>query len=426
MIKFSKKFLLSLLILIVLGAFSFFLFFQYQYPKKSPTETYPLIEDARFALSRRDYKSARLSLLKALAQQEQENEAHFLLGLIEINGWGKDPDIAAGLEHLQSLLAQEDQKALLEAGVIYSKASTPWFDYDKAIAYFTLAAEQGETLSMRNLGILYAQGHPDNNVPPNHAKAQYWLERAHEKGNMDASFALAVFKLQNSFYTSLKSDILPLLEEAASQSHIPALLFLGSLHWRHESETGNPEKAGEYFKLAAHLCAEGAYRYSLWLEQHPGKQLESRKWLERAADADLPQAQFMLGLKIEQGLLGASLQYKALGWYERAAESHHARALNRLGIIWHRGVYGLSQDEEKARACFQKAAEEGLAEAQNNLALFMIYSSEPDYHQAKTLMEKAASQGYQPAVKNLKILTENLPLMNARVSESFEDTSHTL
>lgn len=421
--KHAKNFFIASVFFIVLGLF---LFFQYQHQEKNHIDTSPLIEDARFALSRRDYSNARAALLKALAAQEQENEAHFLLGLIEINGWGKDPDIAAGLAHLESLVAQEDQKALLEAGVIYSKSGTPWFDYDKAISYFTLAAQQGEVLSMRNLGILYAQGDPDNNIPPDDEKAEYWFEKARKHGSFESSFALAAFKLQKSHYSSLKTDVLPLLEEAAAKSHIPALLLLGSLHWRHESDTGSPEKAGEYFKKAAQLCAEGAYRYSLWLEQFPEKKLESRKWIERAAEAELPQAQFMLGLKIEQGMLGELLRYKAIGWYEKAAQHQHARALNRLGIIWHRGAYGVPRDDEKALSYFAKAADKNLAEAQNNLALFILYSNDPNYLEAKILLEKAAEQGYYPAIKNLKILQENLTLSLKSESESVETESDVL
>ena len=358
------------------------------------------LDQGRFSLSRHDYTHARLSFEEAVLDEEQQLEAHYFLGLMDLYGWGAARDLDAGMGHLQPLIETGDKRALLEAGVVHSQEGTSWTDYDTAVEYFLMAAADNNVFAERNLGILYAQGHGTQGVKESWELSDYWLERARNHGFKEASFALAINRLQRGGFDSLKDDVLPLLQESAESNFPPSLLLLGSLHWRHPQETGEPDKAGDYFKQAAsHQSAEGAYRYSLWLEQFPEKQTESRKWLERSAEQGFAQ-----GLKYEQGLKGDALRASALRYYEQAATQGHARALNRLGLVSHRGLYGQNIDTAKAHKYFEQAAECGLPEAQNNLGLLMIYSDNADVATAAHWIKRAAEQGYEPALKNLQIL----------------------
>lgn len=367
------------------------------------------LEQARFALSRHDYLNGRKYLHKSLQSSEQENDhddARFLLGIMDIYGWGQHKDIATALETLQPLIEAEDQRALVEVGVVHSKPGTEWSDTDRALMLFMIAAQDNNVFAERNLGIIYAQGYPDKSAGPCWDEAEYWFRRSRSHGLSEASFALALSQLQRYGESALDTEILALLEEAAQDKFPPALLLLGSLYWHHPLLKDTRDQAGEFFLTGAkNNSAECAYHYSLWLEQFSDREQESRKWLEQSASHGFDQAQFLLGLRMEQENTNEHLRRSAVSWFEKAAEQGHARACNRLGLIHYRGLYGYEIDKNKALEYFEVAAEKNLAEAQNNLALTMIYDQkcdQPIWERACSWIEKSASQGYAPAIKNLQ------------------------
>ena len=57
---------------------------------------------------------------------------------------------------------------------------------------------------------------------------------------------------------------------------------------------------------------------------------------------------------------------EAVTWYRKAAEQGHAEAQNNLGVMYNRGE-GVPQDYTEAVTWYRKAAEQGHAYAQNNL-----------------------------------------------------------
>ncbi len=60
---------------------------------------------------------------------------------------------------------------------------------------------------------------------------------------------------------------------------------------------------------------------------------------------------------------------KALEWYSKAAEQGHADAQVNLAVMYHNGYGKVLPNREKAFYWFSKAAEQGLAEAQFYLAV---------------------------------------------------------
>lgn len=85
-----------------------------------------------------------------------------------------------------------------------------------------------------------------------------------------------------------------------------------------------------------------------------------------------------------------------------AAEQGDAEAQNNLGIMYTLGD-GVEQDFGQAAECFRRAAEQGYAEAQNNLGVSYRDGKgvEKDYHQAVNWFRKAAEQGLPKAQFNL-------------------------
>jgi len=78
-----------------------------------------------------------------------------------------------------------------------------------------------------------------------------------------------------------------------------------------------------------------------------------------------------------------------------AAERGDAAAQNELGLIYKEGRFGVAKDEVEAVAWFRKAAEQGHAEGQINLAYMYVsgHGVAQDPAQAVSWMRKAAEQG---------------------------------
>ena len=71
---------------------------------------------------------------------------------------------------------------------------------------------------------------------------------------------------------------------------------------------------------------------------------------------------------------------------------------------------GVLQDYQKAAFWYGKAAEQGDAAAQNNLAIMYQLGNgvRQDYRQARSWYEKAAEQGDAAAQTNLRILVKEM------------------
>ncbi|MBP3220452.1 MAG: SEL1-like repeat protein [Neisseriaceae bacterium] len=86
-------------------------------------------------------------------------------------------------------------------------------------------------------------------------------------------------------------------------------------------------------------------------------------------------------------------------YYEKAAEQGYAEAQNRLGIMYSSSSYGLEINYTKAKEYFEQAAEQGLKQAQFNLGNMYKYGKgvPQDYSQTIKWYKKAAEQGAAPA-----------------------------
>ena len=93
---------------------------------------------------------------------------------------------------------------------------------------------------------------------------------------------------------------------------------------------------------------------------------------------------------------------EAVKWYRKAAEQGLAEAQNSLGDCYYNGD-GVSEDEEEAVKWYRKAAEQGLAEAQNSLG-DCYYNGDgvsKNYEEGVKWYRKAAEQGDAVAQFNL-------------------------
>ncbi|MVO18674.1 caspase family protein [Parasedimentitalea huanghaiensis] len=91
-------------------------------------------------------------------------------------------------------------------------------------------------------------------------------------------------------------------------------------------------------------------------------------FLQRAADAGSPEAQFELAKLYERGT-GVSVDHpRALKLYQAAAEQDFADAINDLGFLHYQGGLGLPANPQKALEFFERAADLRHPQAQFNFA----------------------------------------------------------
>jgi len=92
---------------------------------------------------------------------------------------------------------------------------------------------------------------------------------------------------------------------------------------------------------------------------------------------------------------GVTQDYKqAVYWYQKAAEQGYAEAQNHLGNMYRKGL-GVSQDNAEAVKWYRKSADQGDSLAQYNIGKMYAYGLgvAQDYAEAIKWIQKAAEQG---------------------------------
>jgi TPR repeat protein len=79
--------------------------------------------------------------------------------------------------------------------------------------------------------------------------------------------------------------------------------------------------------------------------------------LTRASEAGSPEAQFELAKLYEGGIGVPQDDAKALALYQAAADQDFADAINDMGFLHYQGALGLPQDPQKALGYFERAAD---------------------------------------------------------------------
>ncbi len=125
---------------------------------------------------------------------------------------------------------------------------------------------------------------------------------------------------------------------------------------------------------------------------------EAVKWFRKAAEQNLADAQYNLGICYDQGRGVAKDDAEAVKLYREAANQGYAEAQNALGLCYDRppfeGLFPL-RAFVKAVEWYLKAANQGYAEAQYNLGrcYFLGQGVTQDYVQAYKWFNLAAAQG---------------------------------
>ncbi len=171
-------------------------------------------------------------------------------------------------------------------------------NYQEAVKWYRLAAEQGLAASQNDLGFCYKKGH---GVIQSDIEAVKWYQLAANQGN------------------------------AAAQSNLGACYYYGN------GVTQDYTEAVKWYQLAANQ-GNAIAQSSLGICYYYGNGVtqdyaEAVKWYRLAAEQGLAAGQYNLGLCYEQGLGVSKDMKEALTWYEMSAAQGYQKAVDKVKAL---------------------------------------------------------------------------------------------
>jgi hypothetical protein len=147
---------------------------------------------------------------------------------------------------------------------------------------------------------------------------------------------------------------------------------------------------------------------------------EAAKWYRLAAEHGNPDAQFNLALLYDSGKGVEQNKEEAAFWYRKSAVTGHVGAQYNLALMYESGD-GVDRDPAIAAFWYRKAAQQGHAKAQNNLGV--LYDKgvgvAEDKAEAAKWYAAAAEQGFARAQFNLGVMYDfgtGVPLDDAKAA----------
>jgi TPR repeat protein len=133
-------------------------------------------------------------------------------------------------------------------------------------------------------------------------------------------------------------------------------------------------------------------------------------WIDPAGDkirdeevsTDDPKIQTEIGNRYKTGEGAVKNYEEAVIWYRKAAEQGFAGAQNNLAVMYEKGL-GVPKDESEALKWYRKAAEKQDAHAQHSLGVMYRDGRgiPKDFEEAVTWIRKAAEQGHYGAFRDM-------------------------
>lgn len=292
-----------------------------------------------------------------------------------------------------AVFGEVDQSAeeLWKAGEDAWKAK----DYDRAMEYYQMAADQGNAEGWRSIGSLYynAEG-----VEQSSEKALKYWQRAADQGDAKALTNLALLYRKGEGVELDYEKAMEYYQQAVDGGDTKGLIGLGTMYYGGEGVEQSYAKAMEYWQQAADQGDTDAMVYIAYLYGHgEGVAQDFDKTMElyqRAAALGNLDATAYIG---NMYLFGDGVEQdyaKAAEYYIPAAEAGNAYAQSNLAWLYTTGN-GVALNQRKAAAYYQQAAEQGYSYAQANLASMYAEGKgvEQDYAKALEYYQLAADQG---------------------------------
>ena len=300
-----------------------------------------------------------------LMSEYQNNEAQLLLGYFCENCYMICKNESQNIQFYKSDSKESELGNLFNSPkIIFTKD-----DFNKAIYYYSLSANQNNVKAQYMLGRFYLYG---NKVNHDVKKAIFYFTLAANQNHLEAQFELGRIYYSNIYIPPDIPKAIYYFKPVAEQNNPNAQCFLGVIYMT-EPQFRDINKAIHYLTLSANQnCSE---------------------------------AQYLLAALYEEGKYVSRNINKAICYYEKSAKQNNSIALNSLGIIYKEGFF-VKQDIEKAIYYFSQAAKLGNKDTFFNLA--QIYTEgkyvKYDINKGIHYYTLAAEQGLKKAQFSLGII----------------------
>lgn len=337
--------------------------------------------------------------LAALKQSAENGYAQAALdwGRVLLYGrLGTTADAGQGMRWIERAEQSGNAEAAYVLAEVYWNGWGVAADRDKSVVWLKRAAEKAWAPAREALGLILRDGF---GAPQDAREAARWLELAAVQGRPEAKFALAELLATGQGMEHDDTRALRLYRELTKAGYLPAEQKAAAMIAEGRGETADSaplravlEKSAQAGSVsAAKELAVGLLNGSYG----PPERIAGLRWLERAAAANHPIAQFLLA---EEGQAGA----QRVQWLERAAQLGSTSAEFALGMAYAYGD-GVPTDDRAAVKWYQRAAEKGHVAAQSSLGWRYLYgvTLTKDEVQALIWMRRAAAQGDTLSMGNL-------------------------
>ena len=279
---------------------------------------------------------------------------------------------AAALKYLSDMAEYGDLEAQCELGLIYAEGRGVAGDDARAVHWFWKAAEQGHIAAQYNLGIMHQEG---RGTPKNDVAAVQWHQKAAEQGHVEALCSLGRLYQAGGGVPKDDARAVRCFRQAAEQGHAEAQYTLALCCATGRGVAKNDAQAVKWF---LHATVQGHAEAQYALARNYG--------ITVSIATDDVQAARRHQEAAEEG------ESQAVQWYRKAADQGDAEAQYRLGVAYHYGE-GVGEDRHKAFEWLQKSAKQGYAQAQRllrekNFLLYLLYLFDMvDYGDAEAQFE---------------------------------------
>ncbi|WP_339884073.1 tetratricopeptide repeat protein [Vreelandella maris] len=322
-----------------------------------------------------------------------------LANLLSEGGEGVEADPELARQLYEQAASQDKEQALQALAEAYAPGGWLEEDAEQSMAYaqryvkqLEANAGQGDVGAMLQLASLYS---PDGLLSDRPDQRIQWLQQAAQAGDLDAQARAGRELVSVGEYRLGMS----LLEDAARQGHVKAMIYLGQALLTPENE-GQPEDPNR-----------------------------AERWLSEAIRAGSDDARVILGRALVEGQAGLDDLPRGIRLLEQAAESNHPLALAQLGSL----LMGDEQVESQpaiAADYLKRGHELGHPWASQQLGAAYLEGRgvTQDPQRAEELLQNAAAQNQTGAMRLLGeayLTGDALPLKPSRGKELLTQAAQT-
>lgn len=318
--------------------------------------------------------------------------------------WATDNGSFAAASQLASMYHEgkgvEQNDEMANRLVLHSKELMQWQLFDIMPLEVVLnEAEKGNPTAMFQLGCRY---HIGDGVEQDIDKAVEWWQKSHKAGNIESTHNLGCYYLQED--ESEKG--IKYLNQSSAADYILSYHALGEYYLSHVEKEGFIQKGISSLTTSA----EQGYAPSQWdlvsiyynSEIIPNDYNKARYWLEKCLDSDYPKSHYGMGKCLFYGDMYEQDYAKALE-HLRMAVTHSVHEADALYIQLRWFGNGVDSDHDEVVKVFTTLAESNDAIAMWQLYLFYTDESYEKHDTAKAIdyLKQSVSQGYIDAIEQL-------------------------